>query len=159
MLYCIKHKNNCTQVVNRLSNKVFYIVDSKALPEVFRKVIAAKELIENGNAKNISQAIKMCDLSRSAFYKYKDSVFKTQNNDCEQAELQAILLDRAGVFSTLSNELFKNGANIITMNQAAPEHGMATVNIVIGIDRLTIPLEELIKTIERLSGVISVKKI
>jgi chorismate mutase len=145
--------------VNSLDKKCFYIVDSDALPEVFKKVVAAKELIDNGTAKNITTAIKMCDLSRSAFYKYKDCVFKAKENAPDRIELQAILVDRVGVFSNVSNTLFKKGANIITMNQAAPENGLANVKILIGIDGLKTPVDELISDIERLNGVVSVKSI
>lgn len=142
-----------------MEKKTFYIVDSEALPDVFKKVVLAKEMIEDGTARNISTAIRMCDISRSAFYKYKDSVFKAKNNDPERVELQAILLDRAGVLSAVSNALFKSGANIITVNQTAPKSGLATVLFVIGIDKLKNPVDELIKSVERIDGVISVKTI
>lgn len=139
--------------------RTFYMVASDALPEVFEKVIKAKELIESGDAKNISAAIKMCGISRSAFYKYKDSVFKTKDTEPDKVELHAVLLDRAGVLSSLSNTLFKNGANIITMNQSAPQNGLASVSIVIGIDGLMTTVDELIKNVERLTGVISIKSL
>ncbi len=139
--------------------RTFYIVASDALPEVFEKVIKAKELIESGDAKNISAAIKMCGISRSAFYKYKDSVFKTKDTEPDKVELHAVLLDRAGVLSSLSNTLFKNGANIITMNQSAPQNGLASVSIVIGIDGLMTTVDELIKNVELLTGVISIKSL
>ena len=135
------------------------MVDADALPDVFRKVIAAKELIEQGTAKNISTAIKMCDLSRSAFYKYKDAVFNTNASTSEKLKLQAVLIDRAGVFSAVSNTLFKRGANIVTVNQSEPENGFASVTIVIGIDQLKVPVNELLKTVERLNGVVSVKTV
>ena len=66
-----------------MGGKVFYIVDSDALPEVFKKVIETKELIENGTAKNTSEAISISGISRSAFYKYKDSVFKATESDSD----------------------------------------------------------------------------
>ena len=37
----------------------FYIVNEKSLPEIFKKVIEVKENIELGNAKDISEAIKL----------------------------------------------------------------------------------------------------
>ena len=142
-----------------MSAKEFYIVAADSLPDVFKKVVEAKELIENGTAKNISSAIKMCDISRSAFYKYKDCVFKAKNAESENIELQAILVDRAGVFSTLSNMLFKHGANIVTMNQAAPKNGLASVSLVIDIGGLKTTIDHLIKLAEKLDGVISIKTI
>ena len=37
----------------------FYIVNERSLPEIFKKVIEVKENIELGNAKDISEAIKL----------------------------------------------------------------------------------------------------
>ena len=142
-----------------MAKREFYVVAADALPEVFKKVVEAKEQIDSGAAKNISAAIKMCDLSRSAFYKYKDSVFKAKSNNSENIELQAILVDKAGVFSTLSNMLFKSGANIVTVNQAAPKNGLASVSLVIDIDSLKTPIDQLIKSVEKLDGIISIKSI
>ncbi len=139
-----------------MEKKTYYIVDSEVLPVVFNKVIEAKELLENNTAKNISMAIKMCGLSRSAFYKYKDSVFKAKNTDPEKIEIQAVLADKAGVLSAVSNTLFESGANIITVNQTEPKNGLATISFVIGIDMLKKPLDSLVKNIEGLDGVIFV---
>lgn len=52
----------------------FLLVDVSVLPEVFLKVLKAKELLAAGSAKNVSAATKMAGLSRSAFYKYKDCI-------------------------------------------------------------------------------------
>ena len=48
------------------------LVQVDVLPEVFRKVLEAKQLIATRQAKNSTDACRMVDLSRSAFYKYKD---------------------------------------------------------------------------------------
>ena len=52
----------------------FYLVDAQVLPEVFLKVVRAKELLASGEARSISAATRSVDLSRSAFYKYKDCI-------------------------------------------------------------------------------------
>ena len=57
----------------------FYLVDAQVLPEVFLKVIRAKELLASGQARNISAATRSVGLSRSAFYKYKDCIFDSEN--------------------------------------------------------------------------------
>ena len=46
----------------------FYLVDAQVLPEVFLKVVRAKELLASGEARSISAATRAVDLSRSAFY-------------------------------------------------------------------------------------------
>jgi ACT domain-containing protein len=45
------------------------------------------------------------------------------------------------------------------MNQKAPENGLASVSIVIGIDSLKAPINELIKHLELLDGVVSIKNV
>ena len=45
----------------------FYLVDAQVLPEVFLKVVRAKELLASGEARSISAATRSVDLSRSAF--------------------------------------------------------------------------------------------
>lgn len=142
-----------------MDKKNFYIVDSDVLPEVFSKVVAAKDLLDSGVAQNVTEAVSLAGLSRSAFYKYRDCVFKLKENDSTKLNIQAVLADRAGVFSAMSGELCKNGANIITMNQTEPKDGAAAVTLTIGIDRLGIPIDELIKAVEKIDGVLSIKAI
>lgn len=53
----------------------FFLVRHDVLPEAMLKTIKVKELLERGKAKTIYEAVQKVDLSRSAFYKYKDTVF------------------------------------------------------------------------------------
>ena len=73
--YYIPCKNTCVCEVNKLERR-FYLVDAQVLPEVFLKVVRAKELLASGEARSISAATRSVDLSRSAFYKYKDCIFR-----------------------------------------------------------------------------------
>ena len=50
----------------------YYIVEASALPEVFLKVAEAKRLLSTGEASTVNEATRMTDISRSAFYKYRD---------------------------------------------------------------------------------------
>lgn len=142
-----------------MKNNDLIIVDSRVLPSVFGGVIKAKELIATGKAENISQAIKMAGISRSAFYKYRDFVFKYTDNDTDNISLSAILSDKAGVFSALTAVLYECGANIITLNQGIPVDGAAAVSITIKTGGLNIPLEALISELQSVDGVISVKAV
>lgn len=53
----------------------FYLVREDVLPEAMQKTLQAKRLIERGKVDSIADAVQMVDLSRSAFYKYRDTVF------------------------------------------------------------------------------------
>ena len=52
----------------------YYLVEASVLPEIFAKVIEAKELLETGQVRTVADAVACVDISRSAFYKYKDFV-------------------------------------------------------------------------------------
>lgn len=142
-----------------MKNNDLIIVDSRVLPSVFSGVIKAKELIATGKAENTSQAVKMVGISRSAFYKYRDFVFKYTDNDTDNISLSAILSDKAGVFSAITAVLYECGANIITLNQGKPVDGAAAVSITIKTDGLKTPLEALIAELQSVDGVISVKAV
>ena len=53
--YYIPCKNTCVCEVNKLERR-FYLVDAEVLPEVFLKVVKAKELLASGEVRSISAA-------------------------------------------------------------------------------------------------------
>lgn len=136
----------------------YYLVDEKVLPEVFLKVVYAKQLLAQGKAQNLSTATKMADISRSAFYKYKDCVFPYLEASSSQiANIHASLLDEPGVLSSLIGELYKSGANILTINQNIPIDGVAPVSISMRVDKLEGHPELLLEHLRTLYGVVDIK--
>ena len=109
----------------------YLLINPKVLPPVFEGVIRAKELLENGGAPSAAAAAKAAGISRSAFYKYKDFVFKYSAAGSETLNLNALLSDRAGVFSALAAGLYGFGANIVTVSQGLPENGRANVSLTV----------------------------
>lgn len=106
------------------------IIDSKVAPEVFLKVIRAKKSLSSGRAKTVGEAIKEADLSRSAFYKYKDYVFAYDEKNLEHIyTLFFTLEDIAGVLSDILSVLAQNGCNVLTINQNIPIHDIANITI------------------------------
>jgi len=135
----------------------FFLVNPKVLPPVFSGVIRAKELLADGTAANSSQAAKMAGISRSAFYKYRDYVFREKEIHSNAISLNAVLTDKAGVFSALTAALYKIGANIITIHQGIPMDGTAAVSLTISNDESDITTDRLIETLREVDGVVSVK--
>ena len=88
----------------------FLLVEAGVLPEVFLKVLKAKELLASGSARNISAAAKAVGLSRSAFYKYKDRIFDAQDSR-EVLTVNATLLDETGALQTLLAGISAAGAS------------------------------------------------
>ena len=137
----------------------FLLVNAKILPDVIEGVLIAKELLAGGEAANVSQAVKMAGVSRSAFYKYRDCVFRYEPESDNILKLQAVLSDRAGVLSTLTTAIYKNGGNIITVNQSAPTDGTATASMSVRTDGIKLSLDKLMAKLSELDGVISIKSI
>ena len=84
-----------------MAERRFLLVDADVLPEVFVKVLQAKELLASGAVSNISAAAKQAGISRSAFYKYKDTVFDAETGR-ESITVVATLLDKTGALQGLS---------------------------------------------------------
>ena len=135
----------------------YLLINSKVLPPVFESVIYAKELLSLGKATSAAKAAKMAGISRSAFYKYKDFVFKYSGSG-DTLSLNAQLSDRAGVFSALTAVLYGCGANIVTVSQGLPENGKANVSLTLSIGS-EMSAEELINRLLETDGVISIKVI
>ena len=136
----------------------YYIVEASALPEVFLKVAEAKRLLSTGEASTVNEATKMTDISRSAFYKYRDAVMPFQNMMTGRImTIQLLLHDEVGLLAKIL-ELFTNAnANIITINSIVPTNGTAVVTISAETMDLSIPLENLMSSLEDCKGVVKVE--
>ena len=147
-------------MVDRLDKSNLVLVDSAILPKVYLKVLEAKQMLSNGTAKSATDAAKAVGISRSAFYKYKDNLFiYNEKAGGRIITFHTILSDRAGVLSSLIAELYRAGANILTLNQNIPIGGAASVSVSIRTDSLCCSVNELLATILRLDGVISIEEI
>lgn len=133
------------------------VINSKVLPPVFEGIIAVKEMLANGEAKNVSDAVNKVGISRSAFYKYKDYVFKLNNTNSQMIKIEATLSDKAGVFSSMTKILSENGANIVTINQGAPMNGLAPVTLTVCTDNVIIKTEDLLNELKNADGIMAVK--
>ena len=110
-----------------MEERQLVLVDKKVLPEVFDKVLLAKSYLSKNLAKNSSEACKMADLSRSAFYKYKDSVFFYEDQDKSRVITYSLWLsDDPGVLSEVLTALSRFGVNVLTVNQNIPVDRVAS---------------------------------
>ena len=99
----------------------YYIVAADALPEIFIKVAEAKRMMQTGEADTVGAATKRAGISRSAFYKYKDSVQPFNDMKSEHIiTFYAMLKDNTGVLSRVLAVFAGSGANILTINQREP---------------------------------------
>lgn len=95
----------------------------------------------------------MAGISRSAYYKYKDKIFEYSEQGEDTATINAKLLDNAGVLSSVMNELYQSGANVLSVNQSIPVNSVADVSITVRISKSDISNEQLVKNIKKVNGV------
>ena len=133
----------------------YYIVEAKALPEVFLKVAEAKWLLETGEATTVNEAAKATGISRSAFYKYRDAIAPFQNLMAGRIlTFQFILRDVTGLLSSILTIFAQFGANILTINQTIPTNGCASVTISAETTNMTDGVEEMVRALGAISGVL-----
>ena len=140
-----------------MPEKKYLLVDAAILPDVFIRVLKAKELLASGEAKNVSRATTMADVSRSAFYKYKDSVFYAETGG-GVITLTAMLLDETGALQALLAGISSAGAGVVTINQSMPENGAAQVAVTVRTEGMSMSVDELCAQLEEQRTVISVKR-
>ena len=133
----------------------YYIVEASALPEVFLKVAEAKRLLQTGEASTVNDATQMTGISRSAFYKYRDSVRPFQNMMTGRiVTFQFMLQDEKGQLAALLQIFTDYKSNIHTINSIMPTNGSALVTISAETMDLTVSLEEFLKELSQVPGVI-----
>lgn len=132
----------------------FYLVREDILPEAIKKTIRVKEILKHHQSHTINEAVKMMDLSRSAYYKYKDYVFPF--HDVTQGKivtLSLMIFDKPGELSQVLNTVAVSNGSILTINQGIPLQGMADVSISIETKNMNISADELMKKLDKLPGV------
>lgn len=133
----------------------YYIVEASALPEVFLKVAETKRLLSTGEASTVNEATRMTDISRSAFYKYRDAVLPFQNMMTGRIiTFQLLIHDEPGLLSEILTIFAQVKANIITINSIVPTNGTAVITISAETMDLTVSIEELMSQLSSYRGVV-----
>ena len=132
----------------------YYLVREEILPEAIKKTIKVKELLKKGEVRTINEAVEMLNLSRSAYYKYKDYVFPFYEASKEKIVTLALLLEhRYGVLSNVLKVLANEHGSVLTINQGIPLQGVANATLSIETMELAVDLEALLDKIRVIEGV------
>ena len=133
---------------------VFYLVREEILPEAIKKTIKVKELLKKGEVRTINEAVEKMELSRSAYYKYKDFVFPFYEASKEKIVTLTLLLEhKQGVLSRVLNTIANDRASVLTINQGIPLQGVANATISLETADLVIDLEALLDKLRMIDGV------
>ncbi len=134
--------------------KKYLYVDCEALPDYFLKVLETKKLLESGKMKNVTDAARFNGISRSTYYKYKDSVFDAvELPQGRKAVFVLSLSHETGVLSKLLGEFSSMGANILTISQSLPVGEEASVMLTADIADVALSDEEMLEKMRSLKGI------
>lgn len=143
-----------------MQNSDYLLIKTSALPAVFAKVAQAKLLLSTGRVKSSSEAVRLCGLSRSAYYKYRDCVFSVGEQGTENViNLSAVLENQTGVLSAFIGALCAGGANILTINQGLPAMGVASVTVSYRRCGGAVEEDALLAKLQHIQGVVSVCRV
>lgn len=142
------------RVIGMNERTKYYVVTEKAVPEVFRRVLEAKRLLDSGRVSTVQEASDQVGISRSSFYKYKNDIFPFHEN--ARGTTVSFLLqmdDEPGALSSVLQAIARYHGNILTIHQGIPINGIASLTISVEIEPVSGDAEEMMHHIETQQGV------
>lgn len=136
----------------------FYILRSKAVPDVLLRVVEAKRLLESGKTDSVLDATEAVGISRSSFYKYKDDIFPYHENEKGKTlNLVIQLEDQPGLLSEVLRTIAEYKANVLTIHQSIPVKGIASLSLSVDVFPETESVEQMVAAIEEVDGIHFIK--
>ena len=140
------------------SQSDYFVVRTGALPEVLKKVVEVKRLLETEKGLSVAEVTERVNISRSSFYKYKEDIFPFYDSSKGKTvtiivEMRDVLGNLAKICSTVSSY----NANILTIHQSIPINGIATLTLSIEVREDTSDINAMIHEIEALPNIHYVK--
>ncbi|MDN6630349.1 MAG: ACT domain-containing protein, partial [Staphylococcus equorum] len=138
--------------------KKFYLIREDVLPESVVKTLKIKDVLKNDPSLSIFEAVKQFDLSRSAFYKYRDTIFPIDEKMESTREFTLILYvnDIVGMLAQVLNTLSSLQLSVLTIHQSIPMDRRATITLSLdakGTDLEIDDVMEALKIIDHISKV------
>lgn len=150
--------NKCICGVNMMDgDKMLYLVNHDALPEVLIKTVQANELIESGEVRTASEAIEKVGISRGAYYKYRDLIKPFYDRKSKRrVTLLMVVRDITGILSEILGILALERVSVLTINQNIPINGTANITITVDIPDAAVTPYMLM---DKLKGINGMKKV
>lgn len=149
----LEEKREIEEALKKNHGKYFLVCED-ILPEALRKTIQVKEYLKQHDDNRINQAVKQFDLSRSAFYRYKDFIFPffeaTQN---KILSFSVSVVHRKGMLAEILSVITKYQGNILALNQGVPVQGIANITMSVDTKSLGGLLENFVNDMKALDGV------
>ena len=136
----------------------YFVVRQKAVPEVLLKVVEAKRLLDTKRVETVQEAADQVGISRSSFYKYKDDIIPFHENVHGRTITLSIQLDdEPGLLSGILGKIADYRANILTIHQAIPINGVASLTLSIDVLPTTGDFSVLVERLNAMKGIHDIK--
>lgn len=141
-----------------MENNNYFIVKKKALPDVLLRVVEAKRLLETDRSMNVQRAIQEVGISRSTFYKYRDTIMPFRENlQGRTITFMIIMEDKPGLLSEVLKVAADYQTSILTILQAIPVNGIASLTISVDVLSTSTDIAQMVADIEALEGICELK--
>lgn len=93
-------------------------MDFSILPEAIKKTIRVKEMLKSGSPGTINEAVHKVNMSRSAYYKYKDHVASADDDKEDRVVVLFIIMqDDMAVFGRILRRIAKEKQEVLSVNR------------------------------------------
>ncbi|KAA1040007.1 ACT domain-containing protein [Macrococcus equipercicus] len=141
-------------------NKKFYLIREDVLPESIKKTLKVKALLDCEPQLSIFDAVRRFDLSRSAYYKYKDTIFPVDNSKAERHVTMLLHVDDTiGLLNRVLEHIAKEQGSVLTIHQSLPIKEKTTITITLDATYVELTINELLDRLKKVDGVNQVQLI
>ena len=141
--------------------KKFYLIREDVLPESVVKTLMIKDALKNDPTLSIFEAVKQFDLSRSAFYKYRDTIFPVDEKMENTKEFTLILYvnDIIGMLAEVLNKLSALNLSVLTIHQSIPMESRATITLSLDAKGTNLEIDDVMEALRVIDHVSKVELI
>ena len=139
-------------------NRKFYLIREDVLPESVIKTLKVKDALKNNSNLSIYDAVKQFNLSRSAFYKYRETIFPVDEKILDQREFTLILAvnDIVGRLAQVLNAISQLQLSVLTIHQSVPIEDKATITLSLNARNSNLSIDEVIESLREINHVTKV---
>ena len=139
-------------------NRKFYLIREDVLPESVIKTLKVKDALKNNSNLSIYDAVKQFNLSRSAFSKYRETIFPVDEKILAQREFTLILYvnDIVGMLAQVLNAISQLQLSVLTIHQSVPIEDKATITLSLNARNSNLSIDEVIESLREINHVTKV---
>ncbi|MFL9486808.1 MULTISPECIES: ACT domain-containing protein [Staphylococcus] len=139
----------------------FYLIREDVLPESVIKTLKIKDALKNNSELSIYDAVKQYGLSRSAFYKYRETIFPVDEKLLDHREFTLILYvnDIVGMLAQVLNTISQLQLSVLTIHQCVPMNDKATITLSLNASSSDLMIDDVVIALREIEHVSKVELI